>query len=69
MLKPTNWPCLTRPKAEVLPASALRALLDSEGRLPVRVIPGARRESVEILDGRLLVKVRMKPDDSNTNLR
>lgn len=45
------------------PAQALRALVDGEGRLAVRVTPGARTESIEIADGRVLVKVRVKPED------
>jgi len=40
----------------------LRALADNAGRLAVRVTPGARSESIEIGDGRVLVKVRSKPE-------
>lgn len=54
---------LARPKAELPPAEAIRALADAEGRLAVRVTPGARSESLEIVDGRLLAKVRAKPED------
>lgn len=43
--------------------SALRSLADSEGRLALRVAPGARRESIQIVNDRLLVKVRTKPED------
>lgn len=45
------------------PADAVRALLDAEGRLAVRVTPGARVEVVEVDGARLLVKVRAKPED------
>jgi uncharacterized protein YggU (UPF0235/DUF167 family) len=54
---------LARPKADLPPATALRALADGEGRLAVRVTPGAKVEGIEIADGRVLVKVRAKPED------
>jgi hypothetical protein len=54
---------LARPKAELPAADDLRALADDDGRLAVRVTPGARSEGVEIVDGRVLVKVRAKPED------
>ena len=38
-------------------------MADGEGRLAVRVTPGAREESLSISDGRVLVKVRVKPED------
>lgn len=41
----------------------LRALADADGRLAVRVTPGARSEGIEIADGKVLVKVRTKPED------
>lgn len=41
----------------------MRALIDGEGRLAVRVTPGARSEGLEIADGRLLARVRAKPED------
>jgi uncharacterized protein (TIGR00251 family) len=54
---------LARPKIELPPAAALRALADAEHRLAVRVTPGARTEGVAIEDGRVQVKVRAKPED------
>lgn len=48
-------------------ARAIRALADEEGRLAVRVTPGARSEAVEIVAGALLVKVRAKPEDGKAN--
>lgn len=54
---------MARPKADLPAAAAIRALVDGEGRLAVRVTPGARVESLEIADGRLLAKVRVKPED------
>lgn len=58
-----RWPVMARPKTELPPADALRALADGEGRLSVRVTPGARSEAVEIAVGRVHVKVRAKPED------
>ena len=37
--------------------------MDTSGRLAVRVTPGARSEGVDILSGRVVVKVRAKPED------
>lgn len=45
----------------------LRALVDRDGRLAVRVTPGARSEGVDIVDGRVLVKVRSKPEDGKAS--
>ena len=58
---------MARPKAEFPPAAALLALADAEGRLAVRVTPGARSETLEIGDGKLLAKVRAKPQDGEAN--
>jgi uncharacterized protein YggU (UPF0235/DUF167 family) len=41
----------------------LRALIDAEGRLAVRVTPGARIESLSIAGGQAVAKVRAKPED------
>ena len=54
---------MARAKTDLPPAGAIRALADGEGRLAVRVTPGAREEVVTIADGRVLVKVRVKPED------
>jgi uncharacterized protein len=54
---------MARAKTDLPPAGAIRALADDEGRLAVRVTPGAREEAVTIADGRVLVKVRVKPED------
>lgn len=54
---------MARPRADFPAAEALWSLLDAEGRLAVRVTPGARNEGVEIASGRVLVKVRAKPED------
>ncbi len=58
---------MARPKADLPPAAAVRALADAEGRIAVRVTPGARVESLELADGRLLAKVRAKPEDGKAN--
>lgn len=34
----------------------------------MRVTPGARSEGVEVADGKLLVKVRVKPEDGKANV-
>lgn len=58
---------MARPKAELPPVETVRALIDGEGRLAVRVTPGARVEALEIAGGRLLAKVRAKPEDGKAN--
>ncbi len=58
---------MARPKADLAPAEAIRALADDEGRLALRVTPGARVESVAIGDGKVLIKVRAKPEDGKAN--
>jgi len=60
---------MVRPKAEHPLAAALRALTDREGRLAVRAAPGARHEGIEIADGRVLVKVRTKPQEGKATAR
>jgi uncharacterized protein YggU (UPF0235/DUF167 family) len=54
---------MARPKLALPSADAIRALVDGEGRLAVRVTPGARSEGLDIDEGRVLVKVRAKPED------
>ena len=58
---------MARPQADLPPAAAIRALVDEAGRLAVRVTPGARAETLEIADGRLLAKVRAQPEDGKAN--
>ena len=48
-------------------ADAIRALVDRENRLAVRVTPGARLESLEISEAGLTAKVRAKPQDGKAN--
>lgn len=58
---------MARPKPDLPPAEAVRALADGEGRLAVRVTPGAKQEAVSLDQGRLTVKVRAKPEDGKAN--
>jgi uncharacterized protein YggU (UPF0235/DUF167 family) len=59
---------MARPKAELPLPEAIRALADDEGRLAVRVTPGARTEALEVVEGRLQAKVRAKPEDGEANV-
>lgn len=58
---------MARPKTDTPPVDAIRALLDGEGRLAVKVTPGARSELLEIVDGRLHARVRARPKDGEAN--
>lgn len=58
---------MARAKADLPPADAILALADGEARLTLRVTPGARVETIAIEDGRLIVKVRAKPEDGKAN--
>jgi uncharacterized protein YggU (UPF0235/DUF167 family) len=54
---------MARPRVDLPPAAAILALADGEGRVAVKVTPGARTEGLEIADNRLLAKTRAKPKD------
>lgn len=58
---------MAKPKADLPAPEAMRALIDDEGRLAVRVTPGARVEALEIAGDKLLAKVRAKPEDGKAN--
>lgn len=58
---------MARVKADYPPAADLLALADGEGRLALRVTPGARSEAIEIADGHVVIKVRAKPKDGEAN--
>ena len=58
---------MAKAKVDLPPAEAVRALADAEGRIAIRVTPGARIEALEIVDGRLVAKVRAKPEDGKAN--
>ena len=58
---------MARPKPDLPDAEALRACIDAEGRLAVRVTPGARDQSLVIADGAAQVKVRAPADKGAAN--
>jgi uncharacterized protein YggU (UPF0235/DUF167 family) len=58
---------VAKPKPDLPPPEAIRALADGEGRLALRVTPGARIQGIEIAAGRLTVKVRARPHDGEAN--
>lgn len=58
---------MARPKLALPTPDAIRALVDGEGRLAVKVTPGARVEALELAEGRLVAKVRAKPEDGKAN--
>ena len=57
---------MARPRPDLPDPEALRALVRA-GELRVRVSPGARTESIGIVDGVVQVKVRAKPQDGAAN--
>ncbi|MEO5707805.1 MAG: DUF167 family protein [Alteraurantiacibacter sp.] len=59
---------MARPKVDLPSPEAIRALADAQGRLALRVTPGARTEGVVIEAGQVRVKVRAKPQDGAANL-
>ena len=59
---------MAKPRLELPDAGALRALADGDGRLALHATPGARVESLVIEDGRLIAKVRAKPQDGEANV-
>jgi len=58
---------MARPKLDLPEADDVQALIDAEGRLVVRVTPGAKGEGLTIESGRLLAKVRAKPEGGKAN--
>lgn len=58
---------MARARTDLPPAAAIRALADPQGRLALRVTPGARSEGIEIAESGLLVKVRSKAQDGKAN--
>tara|TARA_Y100000815_G_scaffold1341_1_gene1139 strand:- start:2286 stop:2564 length:279 start_codon:yes stop_codon:yes gene_type:complete len=57
---------MARAKPDLPDGGAMRALVQA-GELRVRVTPGARTESIAIVDGAVQVKVRAKPQDGAAN--
>jgi uncharacterized protein len=60
---------MARPRTEFPPAEAIRALADADGRLALRVTPGARSEAIELGQEVVTIKVRTKPEDGKANAR
>lgn len=58
---------MAKPRIEFPAAEAIRALADGEGRLALRVTPGAKTEAVAIEGGLVQVKVRARPDGGAAN--
>ena len=58
---------MARPRTDFPAPTAIRALADNEGRLALRVTPGARVESAKLGDGVLLTKVRTAPEEGKAN--
>lgn len=58
---------MAKPKPDLPSPEAIRALADAQGRLALRVTPGARTQGVEIAAGRLTVKVHARPHDGAAN--
>tara|TARA_B100000678_G_scaffold241044_2_gene211915 strand:- start:330 stop:608 length:279 start_codon:yes stop_codon:yes gene_type:complete len=57
---------MARPKPDLPDPQTLRALVQA-GELRVRVTPGARTETIAIVDGTVQAKVRAKPQDGAAN--
>ena len=58
---------MARPRADLPPPGTIRALIGGDGRLALRVTPGARVEMLEVSEGRLLAKVRARAQDGLAN--
>ena len=58
---------MARPRADLPPAETIHALIGGDGRLALRVTPGARVEALEVSEGRLLAKVRARAQDGRAN--
>lgn len=58
---------MARPPAQLPDVEALRAQIDSQGRLAVKVTPGAREECVTLTPDAVLVKVRAPADKGAAN--
>lgn len=58
---------MARPTLDLPPRDLVLALVNAEGRLAVHVVPGARSESLTLVAGGLVAKVRAKPEDGKAN--
>ena len=59
---------MARPKRDFPAPDAILALADGEGRLALRVTPGARSEAIALGEGAVQVKVRARPTDGEANV-
>ena len=58
---------MARPRADLPDPQTILAQVDPEGRLALKVTPGARVESIAIEGGKVLIKVRARPEDGKAN--
>lgn len=58
---------MARPAPSLPDPAALRARIDAGGRIAVKVLPGAREESVTLTSEAVLVKVRAPADKGAAN--
>ena len=58
---------MARPGPSLPDADDLRARIDKQGRLAVKVTPGAREEAVTLAETAVLVKVRAPADKGAAN--
>lgn len=58
---------MARPGPSLPDTDDLRTRIDPQGRLAVKVTPGAREEAVAIVDDAVLVKVRAPADKGAAN--
>ena len=59
---------MARPRIALPESDEIRKLADAQGRIAVRVTPGARTESLEMSSDGLVAKVRAKPQDGAANV-
>ena len=58
---------MKRSRADLPEPGALARLIDSDGRLAIRVTPGARTQAILIENEKVSAKVRAKPQDGAAN--
>ena len=58
---------MKRSRTDLPEPGALARLIDSEGRLAIRVTPGARTQAILIENEKVSAKVRAKPQDGAAN--
>lgn len=58
---------MARPRPALPDAAAIRALIDGEDRLALRVTPNAKHDALTIEDGSLRARVTVVPEDGKAN--